>query len=333
MASIFPEQNKEHQKRYVMKNLIFPPPLIPGDRAALAAPASPVSPDALDIAVRSLKAIGLDPVVMPGCRENRGYLSGTDEQRAKDINDAFRSDDIKGIFCIRGGYGSMRILRLLDYEMISKHPKVFAGFSDITAMHTALNEICRFVTFHAPMPAADYQTFDSFTLDSLKKHIFRTPVCSPLHGPPGIPINILNPGKACGQITGGSLSIMTALLGTPFEPDTRGRLVFLEDVGEPLYKIDRMLTSLVLAGKFENCAGIVLGSFEDCPPDCGIAHEQSALDELFRDILMPCGIPVISNLRFGHTYPQVTFASGAAALLDTESSTPLRYCLTADCYR
>lgn len=316
-----------------MKNLIFPPPLIPGDRAALAAPASPVSPDALDIAVRSLKAIGLDPVVMPGCRENRGYLSGTDEQRANDINDAFRSDDIKGIFCIRGGYGSMRILRLLDYEMISKHPKVFAGFSDITAMHTALNEICRFVTFHAPMPAADYQTFDSFTLDSLKKHIFRTPVCSPLHGPPGIPINILNPGKACGQITGGSLSIMTALLGTPFEPDTRGRLVFLEDVGEPLYKIDRMLTSLVLAGKFENCAGIVLGSFEDCPPDCGIAHEQSALDELFRDILMPCGIPVISNLRFGHTYPQVTFASGAAALLDTESSTPLRYCLTADCYR
>ena len=333
MASIFPEQNKEHQKRYVMKNLIFPPPLIPGDRAALAAPASPVSPDALDIAVRSLKAIGLDPVVMPGCRENRGYLSGTDEQRANDINDAFRSDDIKGIFCIRGGYGSMRILRLLDYEMISKHPKVFAGFSDITAMHTALNEICRFVTFHAPMPAADYQTFDSFTLDSLKKHIFRTPVCSPLHGPPGIPINILNPGKACGQIIGGSLSIMTALLGTPFEPDTRGRLVFLEDVGEPLYKIDRMLTSLVLAGKFENCAGIVLGSFEDCPPDCGIAHEQSALDELFRDILMPCGIPVISNLRFGHTYPQVTFASGAAALLDTESSTPLRYCLTADCYR
>ena len=316
-----------------MKNLIFPPPLIPGDRAALAAPASPVSPDALDIAVRSLKAIGLDPVVMPGCRENRGYLSGTDEQRANDINDAFRSDDIKGIFCIRGGYGSMRILRLLDYEMISKHPKVFAGFSDITAMHTALNEICRFVTFHAPMPAADYQTFDSFTLDSLKKHIFRTPVCSPLHGPPGIPINILNPGKACGQIIGGSLSIMTALLGTPFEPDTRGRLVFLEDVGEPLYKIDRMLTSLVLAGKFENCAGIVLGSFEDCPPDCGIAHEQSALDELFRDILMPCGIPVISNLRFGHTYPQVTFASGAAALLDTESSTPLRYCLTADCYR
>ena len=333
MASIFPEQNKEHQKRYVMKNLIFPPPLIPGDRAALAAPASPVSPDALDIAVRSLKAIGLDPVVMPGCRENRGYLSGTDEQRAKDINDAFRSDDIKGIFCIRGGYGSMRILRLLDYEMISKHPKVFAGFSDITAMHTALNEICRFVTFHAPMPAADYQTFDSFTLDSLKKHIFRTPVCSPLHGPPGTYVKILHPGKACGQITGGNLSMMAALLGTPFEPDTRGRLVFLEDVGEPLYKIDRMLTSLVLAGKFENCAGIVLGSFEDCPPDCGIAHEQSALDELFRDILMPCGIPVISNLRFGHTYPQVTFASGAAALLDTESSTPLRYCLTADCYR
>ena len=125
-----------------MKNLIFPPPLIPGDRAALAAPASPVSPDALNIAVRSLKAIGLDPVVMPGCRENRGYLSGTDEQRAKDINDAFRSDDIKGIFCIRGGYGSMRILRLLDYEMISKHPKVFAGFSDITAMQ---KPPCRYI--------------------------------------------------------------------------------------------------------------------------------------------------------------------------------------------
>lgn len=316
-----------------MKNLIFPHPLVPGDRVALAAPASPVSPDALDTAVRSLRSIGLDPVVMPGCRESLGYLSGTDEQRAKDINDAFRSDDIRGIFCIRGGYGSMRILRLLDCETIMKHPKVFAGFSDITAMHIFLNEKCRIVTFHAPMPAADYEAMDCFTLGSLKNHIFGQPDCSPLHDPPGIPINILNPGKACGQITGGSLSIMTALLGTPFEPDTRGRLVFLEDVGEPLYKIDRMLTSLVLAGKFENCAGIVLGSFEDCPPDCGIAHEQSALDELFRDILMPCGIPVISNLRFGHTYPQVTFASGAAALLDTENSTTLRYCLTADCYR
>ena len=316
-----------------MKNLIFPHPLVPGDRVALAAPASPVSPDALDTAVRSLRSIGLDPVVMPGCRESLGYLSGTDEQRAKDINDAFRSDDIRGIFCVRGGYGSMRILRLLDCETIMKHPKVFAGFSDITSMHIFLNEKCRIVTFHAPMPAADYEAMDCFTLGSLKNHIFRQPDCSPLHDPPGIPINILNPGKACGQIIGGSLSIMTALLGTPFEPDTRGRLVFLEDVGEPLYKIDRMLTSLVLAGKFENCAGIVLGSFEDCPPDCGIAHEQSALDELFRDILMPCGIPVISNLRFGHTYPQVTFASGAAALLDTESSTPLRYCLTADCYR
>ena len=333
MASIFPEQNKEHQKRYVMKNLIFPPPLIPGDRAALAAPASPVSPDALDIAVRSLKAIGLDPVVMPGCRENRGYLSGTDEQRAKDINDAFRSDDIKGIFCIRGGYGSMRILRLLDYEMISKHPKVFAGFSDITAIHTALNEICRFVTFHAPMPAADYQTFDNFTLDSLKKHIFRTPVCSPLHDPPGTYVKILHPGKACGQITGGNLSMMAALLGTPFEPDTRGRIVFLEDVNEPLYKIDRMLTSLSLAGKFDGCAGIVLGSFENCPPDCERAHGPCALAELFCDALLPFDVPVISNLRFGHTYPQLTFASGAAALLDTESSTPLRYCLTADCYR
>ena len=317
-----------------MKNLIFPHPLVPGDRVALAAPASPVSPDTLDTAVRSLRVIGLDPVVMPGCRESsknsksHGYLSGTDEQRAKDINDAFRSDEIKGVFCIRGGYGSMRILRLLDYEMIMKHPKVFAGFSDITAIHTALNDRCRFVTFHAPMPAADYEAFDSFTLDSLKNHVFRQPDCRPLHNPHGIPINVLNPGKAYGRITGGNLSVMTAMLGTPFEPDTRGSLVFLEDVGEPLYKLDRMLTSLSLAGKFEDCAGIVLGSFEDCPPDCKSSHEKSSLYELFRETLLPCSVPVISNLRFGHTYPQITFAPGAAALLDTESGTPLRYCPT-----
>ena len=316
-----------------MRNLIFPHPLFPGDRVALAAPASAVSPDTLNTAVRSLRSVGLDPVVMPGCRKSSRYLSGTDEQRAKDINDAFRSDEIKGIFCIRGGYGSMRILRLLDYEMISKHPKVFAGFSDITAMHIFLNQKCRFVTFHAPMPAADYETFDRFTLCSLKKHIFKQPDCGPLHDPPGTHINILHPGKARGQITGGNLSMMASLLGTPFEPDTRGRLVFLEDVGEPLYKIDRMLTSLSLAGKFDDCGGIVLGSFEDCPPDYESADEQCTLDEIFCDVLFPCDVPVISNLRFGHTYPQVTFASGASALLDTESADLLRYCLPPEYYR
>lgn len=322
-----------------MKKLTFPHPLFAGDRVALSAPASPVSTDTLNTAVRSLRSIGLDPVVMPGCRENHksrknpGYLSDTDEQRAKDINDAFRSDEIKGIFCIRGGYGSMRILRLLDCEMITKHPKVFTGFSDITAMHIFLNQKCGLVTFHAPMPAAGYESLDSFTLDSLKSHIFRQPDRRPLHDPPGTHVNILHPGKARGQITGGNLSVMTAMLGTPFEPDTRGKLLFLEDVSEPFYKIDRMLTSLSLAGKFKDCAGIVLGSFEDCPPGCGNTHEKSALEELFCDILLPCNVPVISNLRFGHTYPQVTFASGAAALLDTESSTPLRYCLPPECYR
>lgn len=316
-----------------MRPIIYPHPLVPGDRVALTAPASPVSPDTLDIAVHSLRSIGLDPVIMPSCRKNRGYLSGSDEQRAEDINTAFSSDEIRGIFCLRGGYGSMRILDMLDYEMIRDHPKVFAGYSDITAMHAALNEKCRFVTFHAPMPSADYETFDSFTLRSLKNHIFRTPVCTPLHNPAGTPVRILNHGKACGQITGGNLSMTAALLGTAFSPDTRGKLIFLEDVGEPLYKLDRMLTSLALAGKFDDCSGIVLGSFENCPPGHEGAHGRSVLEELFRDILCRYDIPVISDLRFGHTYPQVTFASGACAVLDTGSATPLRYRLPSDSYR
>ena len=317
MASIFPEQNKEHQKRYVMKNLIFPPPLIPGDRAALAAPASPVSPDALDIAVRSLKAIGLDPVVMPGCRENRGYLSGTDEQRAKDINDAFRSDDIKGIFCIRGGYGSMRILRLLDYEMISKHPKVFAGFSDITALQTAVYTLSGISSIAGIMLKFDFSDNNPAfqTKNSFEKLIIDgqfTPV------PAG---NTLNSGYAEGVLIGTNFCTLMSLAGTTYFPRLEQKILLLEDIDEKSYRIERLLCQLEQQQGFELVSAIIFGTFSNCslnhPEEKDI---ESVLDEF---AARHPKITMVKHFPFGHTKARICLPIGEKMQLDATSSVPV----------
>ena len=155
-----------------MNKLFYPRPLQPGDTVALAAPSSPVPAANLEAAVKSVKLLGLDPVVMPSCREHHGYMAGTDAQRASDLNEAFSRKDIAGIFCLRGGFGAMRLLPLLNFNMIRQNPKPLIGYSDITALHTSINKLCGFVTFHGPMPNTDYSRLDDFTLESLKSQLF-----------------------------------------------------------------------------------------------------------------------------------------------------------------
>ena len=146
-----------------MNKLFYPRPLQPGDTVALTAPSSPVPAVNLKAAIKSVKCLGLDPVVMPSCREHHGYMAGTDAQRASDLNEAFSRKDIAGIFCLRGGFGAMRLLHLLDFDMIRQNPKPLIGYSDITALHTSINKLCGFITFHGPMPNTDYSRLDDFT--------------------------------------------------------------------------------------------------------------------------------------------------------------------------
>ena len=196
--------------------MIKPAPLKPGDKVALLAPSSPVPADVLEKAIRSIEFLGLVPSVYKSCTLHHGYLAGTDNARASDINRAFADDSIKGVFCLRGGYGTMRLLPLLDLEIIKQNPKVFVGYSDITALHTVFNGLCGFVTFHGPMPSTDYTIHSSYTIDSLKENIFGYGPHR-IYNPEGKEISVLTAGKAEGIITGGNLSLLAGTLGSPYE--------------------------------------------------------------------------------------------------------------------
>lgn len=298
-----------------------PDPLKKGDTIALIAPSSPVTEEKMEAALRSIEFLGLHPVPFPSCFMKNGYLSGTDEARAKDVNDAFSDPSIRGVFCLRGGYGATRILPLLDYENIKRHPKLFVGYSDITALHTVLNRFCELVTYHGPMPSRGYYTMDRFSLESLSAAVFQSPSPGLIRNPPGEMIEILCPGAARGQITGGNLSVMAAALGSKYEVDTKGKILFIEDVDELPYRIDRNLTALKLAGKLSDAAGIILGTFADIPEETGDPDMTLSLSQIFDQTICPLGIPTINNFRSGHIYPQITIPMGMYAELNATEGT------------
>lgn len=296
--------------------MIKPKSLKMGDRVALIAPSSPVTEDKLRQALDSLCFLGLEPVQYPSCTMKSGYLSGTDAARAKDVNDSFSDPSISGIFCIRGGYGATRILPLLDYNMIRQNPKIFVGYSDITALHIAFNQICNFMTLHGPMPSRGYHIMDYFSLTSLSDAVFCRDPIGYMPNPPGEPIETIYQGFAEGLITGGNLSVMAAALGSPYEVDTKGKILFIEDVDERPYRIDRNLTALALAGKFDDCEGIILGTFADSEETELEPEDSLTLYEIFEQVIKPFKKPTIFNMRAGHIYPNITVPMGSMTMLD-----------------
>lgn len=299
--------------------MITPKPLFPGARVALLAPASAVPEEKLQPALDFVRSLGMEPVTYPSCYfANRdGYMAATDAQRAKDINDAFADPAIDGIWCIRGGYGAHRILPLLDAEMIRKNPKWFGGYSDVTALHTFLNQVCGFETYHCTMPSTEPNP-DEYTLGWLKKALFGG-LSGELYSPEGQPTATLVPGTVSGVLCGGNLSLLAASLGTPWEIDTKGKILFLEDIGEKTYRVDSMLTQLRNAGKFRDCAGIILGAWTDCPPE--IPERTLLLPEIFRQLVAPAGKPTITDLACGHCLPTLALPMGRMCTLDAANRT------------
>ncbi len=304
--------------------LLRPKPLIPGDKVALIAPSSPVPERNLRTAIESIKFLGLSPVIFPSCYMTHGYLSGRDESRSSDVNDAFGYSNIKGVFCLRGGFGVTRILPKIDFNKIKNNPKVFVGYSDITGLHTAINKFCNFVTFHGPMPTTNYTKLDDFTLNSLKKNIFSDEPLGEVFNPEEELLETINNGKAEGMVTGGNISLLLGTLGSPYEVDTKGKILFLEDVGERPYRLDKALTALSLAGKFEDCSGIILGTFAECeepdactvPSNTVIANSALTLNQIFEEVVKPFGKPTLLNFRAGHIYPQSTIPMGTYMEMD-----------------
>ena len=290
--------------------MIIPQPLKTGDRVGLIAPSGRVFPERIAPAIKAVEAMGFKAVPGNGITESVRYFAGDDGIRARDINSMFARKDIRGIFTMRGGYGASRVLELLDYKMIGQNPKFFAGYSDITTLHTTLNQRCKLVTFHAPMMATEfYGGADNYTSEMFvraAKGKFRGIV----QNPSGNMLKPLRGGRASGRLTGGNLTSICAGLGTPFEIDTTDKILFLEEVNEPPYKIDRLLTQLRLGGKLQKSAGVVLGGFQDCGDEC-------ELIEIWHDLL-PTEKPSVYGLSAGHCLPMATLALGAKYILDAE---------------
>lgn len=297
------------------------PFLTPGAKVALVCTSSAVPEERLPPAVAAVSALGLTPVLYPSCHfSNRhGYLAADDAQRAADLQAAFADPTVDGILSIRGGYGAHRILPLLDLSAIAATPKFFSGYSDVTALHTAFNQCCGFVTYHTVMPSTEYyQPLDTYSQTELERALFGR-LTGPLKNPPGQPLETLRGGKATGVLCGGNLSLLAASLGTPWEVDTCGKLLFLEDIGEKTYRVDAMLTQLRNGGKFDQCAGVLLGSWTDCVPE--YPEKTLELPDIFRELIVPAGKPVLGGLACGHVLPTMSLPLGAMATLDADRQT------------
>ena len=297
----------------------YPAPLYPGAAVALVAPASAVPEGGLERALAFVRSLNLTPVVYPSCyySSRHGYFAACDAQRAKDLMDAFADPDIQGIWCIRGGYGGHRILPLLDKALIQRNPKWFGGYSDVTALHLFLNQECGLETYHCTMPSTEPDA-DDFTLTWLKKALFGS-LNGQLSYPEGQVPRTLVPGKASGPLCGGNLSLVIASLGTPWEIDTRGKILFLEDIGEKTYRVDSMLTQLRNAGKFRDCAGIILGAWTDCEPE--YPEKTLPLPEIFNQLIVPSGKPTIMDVPCGHILPTLALPMGRQCCLNADTCT------------
>lgn len=246
-----------------------------------------------------------------------GYLAGSDADRLSDFNEMFSDDEVSAIFCTRGGYGAPRILDHIDYDAIPKHPKILVGYSDITALQLAIFKQTNLVTFSGPMVAVEMaKNLDPFTESNFWKMLME-----PL---PGFQMRVqtgssfrLKPGQARGRLLGGCLSLICCLLGTPFLPDFRGAILFLEDVGEEPYRIDRMLNQLRLAGILNDVNGIVFGQFPDCVPKSDAP--SLSVPQLILELIANLNVPVIADFPYGHVDPKYTLPIGVEVLLDADA--------------
>lgn len=285
------------------------PALRPEGIIGLIAPAGPAALD-VEKAGQWMRARGHELRIFPGVYERDGYLAGSDDVRLRDLHAAFADPEIDAIFCLRGGYGTPRLLDRLDYDLLRANPKPFVGYSDITALHLAISRYAGFVTFHGPMLNADLlgdkqQPTESSLFSMLRGQLGAGSVVA---HPMAYALTTLESGIACGRLLGGNLSMIAAVMGTAYEIDAEGIILLIEDVNEPIYRIDRLLTHLRLAGKLEQIAGVLVGDV------AGV--DKAALERLLKQTFAPLCIPVLSGWRSGHCDPNLTLPMGALVRLD-----------------
>ncbi|MGB2752451.1 MAG: LD-carboxypeptidase [Pyrinomonadaceae bacterium] len=304
--------------------IIKPQRLRAGDTIAIIAPSSGASAEAFERALANVATLGMKAKVGKYARGSNDFFSGTDKERLHDLHWAFSDKEINGVWCVRGGSGAPRLLPEIDYSLIKKNPKVFVGYSDITALHMAISQQTGLVTFHGPVASSELSDYTKANLVNvvmggatdhrILTSEFNTAQTSALFKP-----NVITPGKARGRLIGGNLSLLAALAGTPYAlRELKGAILCAEDINEPPYKVDRLFTQLRQSCDMRSLAGVALGVF---------SSSQSATDaetaltlKALKDRLGDLGIPVISGLSFGHIRDNCTLPFGVEALLDTATA-------------
>ena len=303
---------------------IKPKALVKGDTVGLITPSTFVSdPERLEAAERTVRYFGLEPKWGKHVGQKWGYAGGTIDERLEDLHAMFADPAVKGVFCVRGGYAAGQLLDRVDYKLIRSNPKVFIGYSDITALHLAIRKHTGLVTFHGPVQLS---AFTNYTQECYRRALFEAKPLGDLTNPPesnllrpSHHLHTVRPGKARGTLVGGNLSLVAATMGTPYEVDTKGKIFFIEDVDESPYSIDRMLTQLRLAGKLQEAAGIIWGECADCRAKDykpSFSDGSFTTNEVVLNILGKLDIPVLSGLTIGHTDDQLTLPEGVMAELD-----------------
>ncbi len=294
----------------------------------VAPSAAPNEPERIRFAIDTVESLGFK--VKPGAHlyDREGYLAGADAARAADLNAMFADDGVDAIWCVRGGYGASRILPALDYALMQQKPKALIGYSDITALHMAIHRHAGLVTFHGPVA---FRAFTPYSLGELKRVLWTGETPVRLGGPPPFDrtegrvdwenrVATLVPGKARGRLLGGNLCLMSHLCGTPYFPDLRGAILFLEDVEEAYYRIDRMLTQLWLSGALAGVAGMAFGKFTGCEPSAFFLQNRP-LEDILAERCRALGVPAVSGIMVGHIEDQTTLPVGCLAELDADAGT------------
>ncbi|MDO5506373.1 MAG: LD-carboxypeptidase [Pseudoxanthomonas suwonensis] len=311
------------QGRAASSRRLLPVPLNAGDTVALVSPSAAMEdPDNFDVAQEVLEALGFKVRRGKYLDARRGHLAGTDAQRAGDINEAFADRSIKAVICARGGSGAARLLPLLDYDTIARNPKVLLGYSDITALHSAINARTGLVTFHGPNGSGSWNSFNADQFRSLflqrelprYRNVVETGDELVQRGNRTV---TMQPGKVRGELVGGNLAVLSALAGSPYLPDFKGKILFLEDVSEAPYRIDRMMSTLKLMGALDAIAGFIFGECTDCSP--GNGYGSLTLGEILDDYIRPLGIPAYRGAMIGHIRRQFIVPVGGQVELDADA--------------
>lgn len=301
----------EKEKSEIIKNeIIIPKSLKKGDKIGIVAPAN-FSNETATYEIDYLKEKGFELVFGKSFYDKWYGFGGNDETRANDINEMFSNKEIDAIFAIRGGYGSIRFVDKLNYDLIKENPKIFLGFSDITTLLIAINEKTGLVTYHGPM-ASNFKEIPAVTEEAFNKAILEDESYNLLGFDNSY--EIMKDGIGEGQITGGNLSLVVATLGTPYEINTDGKILFLEEVSEESYRVDRMLQHMRLAGKFDKIKGLILGDFK---PTKKTDPLDMNYEEVFTNNFSNLNVPIIKNLKAGHVRPFITIPIGLNAKIDT----------------